>query len=90
MSKSMKRTQELIDRFDMPSKLCLGVPKITISGRSELLIENHRGILSYGTELIQIDCGGSTVSVRGDGLELEAMDKMDMLIKGRLLVIELE
>lgn len=90
MSRSMKRAEELVDRFDMPAKLCLGAPKITICGRSEMLIENHKGIISYGTELIQIDCGSSTVSVRGDELRLGAMDKKDMLISGRLLVIELE
>lgn len=89
MPKNIK-AEELIDRLDMPARLCLGAPKITICGRSEMLIENHSGIVSYGTELVEIDCGGSCVRVRGDGLRLGAMDKKDMLISGRLLVVELE
>lgn len=90
MTKAAKAAQELIDRIDMPEDVCLGATKITICGRRNMLIENHRGIISYGDELIEVDCGEGTVRVRGDALRLGAMDRRDMLISGRLLVVELE
>lgn len=90
MKKSNNRAEELADRLDMPADICAQSAKITVNGRRHLMIENHRGIISYGSELIEIDCGAMKVNVRGDDLQLGAMDKNDMLISGRLLVIELE
>jgi len=90
MGNARKKAELLVDRLDIPADICTGAPKLTLCGRQSLMIENHRGILSYGNELIEVDCAGMKVNVRGDELCLGAMDKNDMLISGRILVIELE
>ena len=90
MSNARKKAELLADRLDIPADICAGSPRLTLCGRRNLMIENHRGILSYGDELIEVDCAGMKVNVRGDGLCLGAMDKKDMMISGRILVIELE
>ena len=90
MSHTGNKAELLAERLDMPADVIGGAPKLTLSGRRHLMIENHRGILSYGDELIELDCAGMKVNIRGDGLCLGAMDKRDMVITGRILVIELE
>ena len=52
-------------------------------------MENHRGILAYGTEEIHISGGKLVVSVRGEGLELRSMDPAQLLITGRITCVEL-
>lgn len=89
MSTRNKKTEQLIDRLELPSD-ALGTTKIGISGRKRLLVENHTGILSYGDSYIEVSCRGMKLKVRGDGLRLEAMDKNDMLICGRIVSLELE
>lgn len=89
MSSHNKKSEQLIDRLELPSD-ALGGPKISISGRKRLLVENHDGIRSYGDSYIEVSCGSMTVKVRGDSLRLAAMDKNDMLICGRIVSVELE
>jgi len=88
---SMKDRSELLaDRLELPSDALSGTVKLSINGRRRVLIENHRGIISYEDTLIVIDCGNMKAIIRGDELKLGAMDKSDMLIRGRLLSIEFE
>ncbi len=75
--------------FDVPGE-AVGLPRVEITGRRELRMENHKGILAYGTEEIMISGGRLVVRVRGDGLELGAMNADELLITGTILSVELE
>ncbi len=88
--KAKRGSAELLaDRLDIPAN-ALGSMKLSLCGRSRLLIENHGGIISYGDALIVICCGKTKLSVLGDGLRLEAMSAGDMLICGRITALEFE
>jgi len=59
-------------------------PIVELVGQSRLLIENHRGVLSYSTEEIRIKvCYGSIV-VTGDKLQLMEMSRVKLVICGRI------
>ena len=58
MSKKNDRAELLADRLGLPSD-ALGSTKLSLCGRSRLLIENHRGIISYGENVTEIACGGA-------------------------------
>ncbi len=75
--------------FDVPGE-AVGLPRVEITGRRELRMENHKGILAYGTEEILISGGRLVVRVRGDGLELGAMNADELLITGTISSVELE
>ena len=66
----LEKTAEL---FDLPADALAGLPKVELVGDRELRIENHRGILAYGTE----------------ALELRAMTGLELLITGRIAGIQL-
>lgn len=89
MSQQTRKAEQLIDRLQLPAD-ALGTPGMRISGRNRALIENHNGILCYGDSLIEINCRGMRIRIRGDDLRLKAMDKNDMLICGRILSVEFE
>lgn len=90
MSKSKKVAEELADRLMLPAEICAGSAKLTVCGKRHVLVENHKGILSYGDELVELDCGDMIIRLRGDELRLAAMDKQDIAISGKLLVIEFD
>ena len=52
-------------------------------------MENHKGILAYGSEEIHISGGKMVVKVRGTDLELKAMNASQLLITGDIAAIEL-
>ena len=82
----LEKTAEL---FDLPADALAGLPKVELVGDRELRIENHRGILAYGTEEIHISGGKLIVKVRGRGLTLRAMNASELLITGEIAGVDL-
>ena len=72
MKTKRDRAELLADKLDIPAD-ALGSVKLSLCGRSRLLVENHRGIITYNDNIIEIDCGSVKLAVRGDALRLEAM-----------------
>ena len=89
MKTKRDRAELLADKLGIPAD-ALGCVKLSLCGRSRLLIENHRGIITYNDDLIEIDCGSVKLVVRGDALRLEAMNGSDMFICGRIIALEFE
>ena len=75
--------------FDLHADALTGLPRIELVGDRELRMENHRGILAYGSEEIHISGGKLIVKVRGTGLELKAMNARELLITGTIFSVDL-
>ena len=82
--------EEIADRLDLPEEALLGAAKLTLTANRRALIENHRGILEYGPEQIQIAVKRGKIVLRGRDLHLEAMNKGELLICGKLQSVEWE
>ena len=76
--------------LELPADLAAGVPRLELTGDSQLRMENHRGILSYGTEEICVSAGAMVVRVQGEGLDLKAMTGLELLVCGRIMAVTLE
>ena len=83
----LEKTAEVLD---LPGDVVAGLPRLELVGRRQLRMENHKGILAYGSQEIHISGGRLVVKVRGDGLELKAMNAGELLITGDIAGIELE
>lgn len=75
--------------LDLPADMVTGLPRVELIGKAELRMEQHRGILAYGPEEIHISGGKLVVRVRGQGLELRAMNPTELLITGEISSVEL-
>ena len=40
--------------LEMPEEVCSNIPKITITGFNELILENYKGILEYEEFFVRI------------------------------------
>ncbi len=89
MKAKHNKAELLADRLDIPAD-ALGLTKLSLCGRSRLLVENHCGIISYGDSIIEVSCVKTKLIVRGDKLLLKAMTGSDMLICGRIISLEFE
>lgn len=87
------RKESLLEKtanlFDLPSDATAGLPRLELLGDRHLRMENHRGILAYGSEEIHISGGKLLVKVAGAHLELRAMNPEELLITGEITAIEL-
>ena len=83
-----KRRPGLLEKtaqvFDLPADVVAGLPRLELVGDKELRMENHRGILAYGTQEIHISGGVFSVKVCGEELELRAMNALELLITGHI------
>jgi len=87
--KSIKELpQELTERLELPEEALLGSAKLT--GGRRAVVENHRGVLEYGEERIVVSVGRGRLSISGAGLSIEAMNRRELLVKGRIQTVEWE
>ena len=77
----MEKTAEL---FDLPADVVAGLPRVELLGDRQLRMENHQGILAYGSDEIHISGGKVIVKVRGTELNLRAMNGVELLITGKI------
>lgn len=85
------RAKRRIDRWlEMPTEIVSNVPKITIIGFNEILIENYKGILEYEEIYIRINTHIGIININGFNLNLEQISEDDISVKGKIDSITLE
>jgi len=84
-----KIIESAAERFGLPGELA-GLIKLTLTGNGHILAENHRGLLEYSDECIVLAGGRLRVRIKGQGLHLLAMDGCSMVIKGKVLGVDME
>lgn len=77
-------TNKLVTALELPQDLILGLPYMTCMGNREVTISNHRGILSYEPEEIQILVKNGQIRFTGKGLVITSYTKDEMMIRGFL------
>ncbi len=73
-----------MDRLEMGEEPLPGQPLVEICGEKRVLIENHRGVSRYGTDLICVRVRYGEVALRGCGLELAKMTREQLVVCGRI------
>ena len=76
--------------FDLPADMVAGLPHVEVVGSGHFYLENHRGILSYSGEEIDINGDGMVIRVVGSGLELVSMTGDALRIRGTIQRVEWE
>lgn len=90
----MKKNKKNISRIDrlleIPQEIYTNVPKITITGFNEMIIENFKGILEYEDYYIRINTSLGIINVNGYELRLENMTNDDIKVTGKIEKFDIE
>ena len=78
-----------MERLDLPGDIQPGVPRMELVGNREFFMTQHRGVLSYSTEAVDINAGTVVVRVQGEGLELAVMTDEELRVNGVIRRVEL-
>ena len=76
--------------LEIPEEVYTNVPKITITGFSEIILENYKGILEYEEFFASISTHIGIVNINGYNLNLEKMTNDNIKITGKIESIELD
>lgn len=80
----------MIERLknNLPKDVILGVPLLTMTGYTEMCVENYRGILEYTEALIRIQTKIGQIRITGKGLLISYYTNDEMKITGKISSIE--
>lgn len=89
MENKFNRGKEvLIEKLDLPKDVLLDVPKIIVTGRNEVTIENHKGIMVFERDKIKINTNMSPIEINGSEFEILYISASTITIKGYFNSIE--
>ncbi len=80
--KKMRRT--MADILEIPGEIALDLPKIILVGNVQVIIENHRGIVEYTTDLVRVIVPVGEVTVRGRDLVLRNILPDELCVEGEI------
>ena len=85
------RNYNKVSKFlEIPREIISDVPKITVTGFDEILIENFKGILEYEDYYIRINTSLGMVNINGYELKLENMTNDDIKVTGKIESVDVE
>ena len=72
------------ERLDIPVDVMAGVSRVEIIGMRQVYVENHRGILEYSGEEIQLNTDSHVLRIHGSGLEVSSMNASQIKLSGEI------
>ena len=74
--------QRLAGILEIPQDIILDLPRITMLGNKQLLVENHKGIIEYTPSLVRIKLNQGELLVTGKLLTLCNLQLEQILVEG--------
>ena len=84
------RMSKLNKILEIPEEVYSDVPKISLIGFDEMIIENYKGILEYEEFFVRISTYHGIISINGYNLNLETMTNDDIRVTGKIESLDIE
>jgi len=79
---SRKIRKMTTDLLDLPQDVAFDLPRITMIGNLQLYIENHRGILGFSNEILNLKINLGELAVHGEQLVIRTIRTEEIFIEG--------
>ena len=76
------RGKKGIGWMPLPADLVLNVPRITLTGREDLLSENHRGIMECQPQRMRINLARGYLEITGQSLQIRSLCAEEIQLAG--------
>jgi len=76
------------EMFELPKEIMLNMPKISLIGNNQMLVENHKGIIEYTAQRIRVNSANGVIRVIGNNMNLKNIAADDIMISGEIKIIE--
>lgn len=80
--------EKMAELLELPKEIVLDLPKITMFGDKNLIVENYKGIIEYDNNRIRVNTGKGIIMVSGDRLVIKEITSEDLMIEGEILSLE--
>lgn len=80
--------EKITEMLELPKEIVLNIPKLTLVGNRNLIIENYKGIIEYETGKVRINTGIGIVKIMGNCLSIKEITSEDIMIEGDIETFE--
>lgn len=87
---SRKIKEKITDVLELPKEVVLNISKMTMIGNQDLIIENYKGVVEYGSTLIRINTGNCLLKITGRNLCIKEITSEDIKISGQIGSLEFQ
>lgn len=84
----VKLKEKLTEILELPKEVILNIPKMTMFGSKDLLIENYKGIIEYDNIRIRVNTGSGIIKITGNNLNIREITSEDILVSGSIDCLE--
>ncbi len=81
-------TNQIIDTCQLPKDVLSGATIISMTGNTDILIENFKNIIKYQTDILILQCKKNQIQITGKQLSIELYTKEEIKIKGYISEIK--
>jgi len=80
--------EKFTELLELPKELVLDRPKLTMIGRNDMMIENYKTVLEYGSGRLRVKTGSGILRITGDSLMIREISSEDIIISGTIHTLE--
>jgi len=80
--------EKVTEILELPKEIVLDVPKITIIGATNLVLENYKGIIEYSEGCVRVNTSIGIVRITGRRLSIKEITSEDIMVDGDLEAFE--
>lgn len=81
---------EIALRLELPPECLTDEPRITLRGRHQVTVEQHKGLLGYSHDAVEVNLSRGRMRLMGKDLVVRAMDGETLLVVGTVTAVEYE
>jgi len=74
--------EKILNKLEFPHDIALDLPKIIVIGNREIIIENHKGIIFFETNMVKINSRIGPIVIKGDEFEILFIAETSITISG--------
>lgn len=84
----VKIKEKITEALELPRDIVLDEPKIYLTGDSELILENYKGIIDYDENSFKANSKCGVIKIEGADLSIKNITDESVLLKGKIKYIQ--
>jgi len=80
----------IVNALDLPQDVVLNIPRITLTGKIAVFLENHKGIVEYSERVIRVNTPIGIIVIKGEDLLIKTIIADEITIDGNIKSVEYE
>ncbi len=83
-----KLKQKVTEILELPKEIVLNMPKLTMLGNGDLIVENYKGILEFDDGVIRLNTASGVIKVTGANILIKEITLESIMIFGEIQSLE--